>query len=102
MLEFNGLYENLTGLENVVFWAKLYGINDNIALERAENVIDKVKLSEWDDIHVSKYSYGMNKRLALARALVSDRDILILDEPTGGVDPESRFLIRNIMKELTN
>ena len=102
MLEFNGLYEKLTGLENVVFWAKLYGINSSLALEKAESVIEMVKLSEWSNAPVSKYSYGMNKRLALARALVSDPDILILDEPTGGVDPESRVLIRNIMKELAN
>ncbi|MCE7697317.1 MAG: ABC transporter ATP-binding protein [Methanobacterium paludis] len=102
MLEFNGLYENLTGLENIVFWANLYGIEGKIALERAKNVIEMVKLTEWNDTHVSKYSYGMNKRLALARALVSDPDILILDEPTAGVDPESRYLIRNMMKKLAD
>ncbi|MCE7699823.1 MAG: hypothetical protein K8E24_013740, partial [Methanobacterium paludis] len=71
--EFNGLYENLTGLENVVFWAKLYGMDGSVALERAKSVIEMVKLSEWNNIPVSKYSYGMHKRLALARALVSDR-----------------------------
>ncbi len=102
MLEFNGLYENLTGLENVIFWAKLYGIKGSEAVEKAKNVIEMVKLSEWGHAIVSTYSYGMNKRLALARALVSDPDILILDEPTAGVDPESRVLIRNIMKELAN
>ncbi|MCE7698631.1 MAG: ABC transporter ATP-binding protein [Methanobacterium paludis] len=73
-----------------------------MALERAKSVIEMVKLSEWNSIPVSKYSYGMNKRLALARALVSDPDILILDEPTAGVDPESRYLIRNIMKKLAD
>jgi ABC-2 type transport system ATP-binding protein len=102
MLEFNGLYENLTGLENLTFWANLYGVEGQTATDMAKKVIEMVKLSQWADTSVSKYSYGMNKRLAFARALVSDPDILILDEPTVGVDPESRYLIRNMMKELAN
>ena len=102
MLEFNGLYENLTGLQNLVFWAELYGMNGQKAHERAEILMGAVKLLEWADVQVVKYSYGMHKRLALARALVSDPDILVLDEPTAGVDPESRYLIRNMMKELAD
>lgn len=100
MLELTGLYGNLTGLENLIFWGKLYGIDDQSALEKAKNSINMVKLSKWTDVKVSKYSFGMDRRLALARALVTDPDILILDEPTASVDPESRYLIRNIMKEL--
>ena len=102
MLEFNGLYENLTGLQNLVFWAELYGMNCQKAHEQAKILMGAVKLLEWTDVPVVKYSYGMHKRLALARALVSDPDILVLDEPTAGVDPESRYLIRNIMKELAD
>lgn len=100
MLEVTGLYRNLTGLENLIFWAKLYGMKNQLALEKAKNVINLVKLSNWADVKVSKYSFGMDRRLALARALVTDPDILILDEPTASIDPESRYLIRNIMKEL--
>lgn len=100
MLEFDGLYENLTGLQNLIFWAELYGIEGQNAFEQAKNVIGSVKLSKWADIQVSKYSYGMCKRLALARALVHDPDIIVLDEPTVGVDPESRYLIRNMIKDL--
>ncbi len=59
-------------------------------------------MSEWADVEVSKYSFGMRKRLALARALISDPDILILDEPTVGVDPETRYLIRKMMKNLAS
>lgn len=100
MLELTGLYRNLTGLDNLIFWGKLYGIDNQSALEKAENAINLVKLSKWADVNVSKYSFGMDRRLALARALVTDPDVLILDEPTASVDPESRYLIRNIMKEL--
>ena len=101
MLEFDGLYEQLTGLQNLVFWAELYGMDSQKARKHAKKVIDLVKLSEWADIQVSKYSYGMCKRLALARTLVHDPDIIILDEPTVGVDPESRYLIRNMIKDLS-
>lgn len=100
MLEFNGLYDNLTGLQNLIFWAKLYGMKDPEALNRAKNMINSVKLSEWADNKVADYSFGMCKRLTLARSLVHDPDILILDEPTVGVDPESRYLIRKIIKDL--
>lgn len=100
MLEFNSLYENLTGLQNLVFWAELYGMEDQKALQRATFLLNCVNLSKWADLQVVNYSYGMHKRLALARALVCDPDILILDEPTAGVDPESRYMIRNMMKNM--
>ncbi|OPY25777.1 MAG: Trehalose/maltose import ATP-binding protein MalK [Methanobacterium sp. PtaU1.Bin242] len=100
MLEFDGLYEQLTGLQNLVYWAELYGLEDQNAITQAKEMIDSMKLSEWAGTKVAKYSFGMRKRLALARAMVCDPDILILDEPTVGVDPESRFLIRNMIKDL--
>jgi ABC-type multidrug transport system ATPase subunit len=100
MLEFDGLYEQLTGLQNLVFWADLYGMEDQKAVEQAKRVIDSVKLAEWADVQVAKYSYGMCKRLTLARALVHDPDIIVLDEPTVGIDPESRYLIRGMIKDL--
>jgi len=99
VLEFDGLYTQLTGLQNLVFWAELYGIEGQNAIKRAKHMIDLVKLFEWADVRVAEYSFGMRKRLNLARALVNDPDILILDEPTVGVDPESRYLIRNIIKD---
>lgn len=102
MLELDGLYEKLTGLENVIFWAELFGINGLKAVKRAKKVIKLVEMSEWDNILVSKYSFGMRKRLALARALISDPDIIILDEPTVGVDPETRYIIRKMMKNLAS
>ncbi|MBI5460159.1 ABC transporter ATP-binding protein [Methanobacterium sp.] len=102
MLELDGLYEKLTGLENVIFWAELFGITGSKAVGQAKKVIKLVEMSEWAHVLVSKYSFGMRKRLALARALISDPDILILDEPTVGVDPETRYLIRKMMKDLAS
>lgn len=100
MLEIDGLYEKLTGLQNICFWAGLHKIDDKTAKRSAEDAIDSMKLSGWADVKVAKYSHGMRKRLALARALVSDPQILILDEPTAGIDPESRYLIREMMRDL--
>ncbi len=100
MLEIDGLYEKLTGLQNILFWANLHNMDGQRAKKSANNVINSMKLSKWANIKVEKYSHGMRKRLAFARALVSDPHILILDEPTSGVDPESRYLIREMMKDL--
>ncbi len=98
MLEWDGLYLNLTGLENIVYWAEIYGLKRKKALKSAIKVIKQVQLIDWADTTISKYSHGMKKRLSFARAIVNDPDILVLDEPTSGIDPESRLVIRKLMK----
>ncbi|MDR2623940.1 MAG: ABC transporter ATP-binding protein [Methanobrevibacter sp.] len=100
LLEFNGLIANLTGMENLIFWGGLYSINKNEAISKSWTLLNLFKLSEWADVKVSKYSYGMEKRLGLARSLIADPELIVLDEPTLGVDPESRKLIRKIIKKL--
>ncbi len=85
-------------MENVVYWAEIYGQNKLEARENAVDAIQKVKLFDWADTLVSKYSHGMKKRLSFARAIINDPDILVLDEPTSGIDPESRILIRDLMR----
>jgi len=100
MLEFDGIYERLTGLQNLIFWAELYGMKRRKATEQAKVIINSLKLSEWADVQVVKYSYGMRKRLTFARALVSDPEFIVLDEPTVGVDPESRYVMRNMIENL--
>jgi ABC-2 type transport system ATP-binding protein len=102
LLEFNGLIDTLTGLENLIFWGGLYNIKKNKSILKANELLYLFKLNEWADTKVSKYSYGMKKRLGLARSLISNPELIILDEPTLGVDPESRQLIRQILVELSN
>jgi ABC-2 type transport system ATP-binding protein len=101
VLEFNGLLEDRTGLDNLIFWAGLYNIDKVDGLVLAERLMGLVQLEEWVDVKVGKYSYGICKRLAIVRCLISDPELLILDEPTLGVDPESRHLIRELLKDLS-
>ena len=98
MVEWDGLYLKLTGLENIMYWAELYGLEKGEALIRANEVVKNVQLIDWADTVVSRYSHGMKKRLAFARAIVNHPDILVLDEPTSGINPESKILIRKLMK----
>ncbi|MDR2830077.1 MAG: ABC transporter ATP-binding protein [Methanobrevibacter sp.] len=102
LLEFNGLIANLTGMENLTFWGGLYDINKKEAIPKSWELLKLFKLSEWADVKVSNYSYGMQKRLGLARSLIQNPELIVLDEPTLGVDPETRQLIRKIIKKLAN
>lgn len=90
MAQSDALYPELTGKENLVFFASLFGLKKAFLKERIEYVADLVQLQEAMDKKVSAYSGGMKRRLSLAIALVHDPQLLILDEPTVGIDPELR------------
>jgi len=81
------VYDTLTVRENVAFFARLYGVDDPAAVEDALSVVD---LSDRADSRVDELSGGMVRRASLACALVHDPDVLALDEPTVGLDPELR------------
>jgi ABC-2 type transport system ATP-binding protein len=92
------LYPMLTGLENMTFFAEsTAGKADQ---ERIENVLNSVRLWDDRDVQVKKYSKGMLQRLGLAITLYQDSDILILDEPTSGIDPIGRKEILEVLKSL--
>jgi ABC-2 type transport system ATP-binding protein len=86
----DALYEDLTGEENIRFFAVLYGLHGKQLSERVDWVLDFVGLSDRRHDKSGKYSGGMKRRLNLACALVHDPKVLFLDEPTAGVDPQSR------------
>jgi ABC-2 type transport system ATP-binding protein len=67
--------------------------------ERTAELLARVRLSDWADVRVKKFSKGMVQRLGLAAALVHDPDVLLLDEPTDGVDPVGRREIRDLLRE---
>jgi ABC-2 type transport system ATP-binding protein len=87
------LYDNLSGRENLSFFGKVQGLGGRALSERIDWALQFVQLSERSDDRVKTYSGGMKRRLNLAIALVHDPQILVLDEPTVGVDPQSRNAI---------
>jgi ABC-2 type transport system ATP-binding protein len=94
------LYENLTGEQNLKFFGQLYGLSGKELIERTEQVLQIVNLTERKKDRVKKYSGGMKRRLNIAAALLHRPSILIMDEPTVGVDPQSRNAIFESLKIL--
>ncbi len=92
------LYPMLTGLENITFFAE--AVSKTAGLERIEQVLKSVSLWDDRDVQVKKYSKGMLQRLGLAITLYQDSRILILDEPTSGIDPMGRKEILEVLKSL--
>jgi len=99
--EGDAYFADLSGVEAVTYAGRLVGMTRADAFQRAHQVLDYVELGEARYRLVEKYSTGMRQRLKLAQALVHDPDLLILDEPTEGVDPEARFHILNLIQELS-
>jgi ABC-2 type transport system ATP-binding protein len=87
------LYELLTGRENLEFFGRLYGLDGGRLRERVDAALDFVRLADRQHDRVGGYSGGMQRRLNIAAAIVHAPDVVLLDEPTVGVDPQSRNAI---------
>jgi ABC-type multidrug transport system ATPase subunit len=90
-------YLRLTAVENLAFFARMYGLSRRAALARAREVLDDVELTEAADVVVGVYSHGMQKRLSLARALLLAPPILFVDEATHDLDPEASVRARSLV-----
>ena len=95
-----GLYDNLKVWEYMDFLASCYGLSGLVARERCTNLLEQVKLADKEDFFVDSLSRGMKQRLCLARAMIHDPKLLILDEPTSGMDPRARVEFKELLKEL--
>jgi len=93
MPQSDALYTDISGLDNMLFFGRLFGLTGKALNQRAEEVLTLLKLIEDKQKLVSNYSGGMKKRLSLAIALLHNPEILILDEPTVGIDPVLRKAI---------
>ena len=98
LFENPSFYDYLTGRENMTLIARLRGVDNKSEINR---LLDMVSLLDRANDLVKKYSLGMKQRLALASALISDPDILILDEPTNGLDPEGIHIILALLQDLS-
>jgi ABC-2 type transport system ATP-binding protein len=94
------LYWKLTARENLEYFAALYHVPPSETKERIERSLAAVKLTDRAEDYVERYSTGMRQRLALARALLPDPPLIILDEPTVGLDPQSARDLRDRVREL--
>src|SRR2546426_1006896 len=94
------LYWKLTGRENLEYFAALYHVPPGETKARIEKVLAAVKLADRADDYVERYSTGMRQRLALARALLPDPPLVVLDEPTVGLDPQASRDLRDRVREL--
>jgi ABC-2 type transport system ATP-binding protein len=95
------LYPTLTGYENLRFWGNLYGLKGAELKERINEVADIIGLNERLKDKVKKYSGGMKRRLNIGAALLHKPDLLIMDEPTVGIDPQSRSHILDTVLKLS-
>lgn len=89
------LYWRLTGKQNLKFFAELYHIRDD---SRINYLVELFDLKKWEDELIMRYSTGMKHKLALARALLNDPPVLLLDEPTTGIDPQASYEIKKLLK----
>ncbi|MFP5112634.1 ABC transporter ATP-binding protein [Bacillaceae bacterium C204] len=102
MAQADALYGELTGEENLKFFASLFGLNKEAQKRRITYVANLVNLTDDLKKRVSAYSGGMKRRLSLAIALIQDPQVLILDEPTVGIDPELKLSIWKEFLRLKN
>jgi ABC-2 type transport system ATP-binding protein len=99
LLEKNGIYDRLTAHDNLQYFARLYGVKD--VEDRIKEQLELVGLTDRRDQKAGKFSKGMKQRLGLARAMIHDPEIMFLDEPSSGLDPEAQKMMRDIIQEMS-
>jgi ABC-2 type transport system ATP-binding protein len=100
LIETPEIYPSLTPREALMMIAEIRGVPSTERNKRIEEAVSEVRMEEWLDKRVGKFSKGMKQRICVASALLSDPTILLLDEPTNGLDPRGMSEVRDIVKSL--
>ena len=96
-----GLYEDLTVEENIIFFGRLFGVSRKEINKRIPALYEFSRLEPFKERLAGKLSGGMKRRAGIAQAMLNNPKILILDEPTAGLDPNERIRFRNLISELS-
>jgi ABC-2 type transport system ATP-binding protein len=96
------LYPDLTARENLVFWGKMYGLRGAPLRGRVDEVLETIGLSDRQNDRIAKFSGGMKRRVNIGAALLHKPAVIIMDEPTVGIDPQSRRNILDSVKDLNH
>jgi len=100
LTEQHGLYLRMTGMEYLEFFGKIYRLNETIRTKRSQKWLEFFGLAHVARNPIGQYSKGMRQKLALARTLIHEPPVLLLDEPTSAMDPESAQLVRKAISDL--
>ena len=95
-----GFYGNITGRQNLKYFSRFYSMSDAAANQRIGELLTYVGLDKVEK-PVASYSRGMKQRLGLAQALLNDPEVIFMDEPTNGLDPQGVMQFRNVIKDLS-
>ncbi len=94
------LYKKLTGREFVRFVGELYGVDSSIAERRLTDLLELLDMKENADNLIETYSHGMKQKTMIMAALIHDPDVVVLDEPTVGLDPRSAKVVKDVLRAL--
>ena len=96
------MYDGLTAYQNLRFFGKLYGIPKKKLEKRIDELLDLIDMKKWKDTKISKFSTGMKQRINIIRALLAEPKIIFMDEPTLGLDPQTTFSVREIIRDINS
>jgi ABC transporter, ATP-binding protein len=95
-----GIYDDMTVFEYMLFFAAAYGFTGYVARKKSEILLEQVGMTEKKDFYLNELSRGMQQKLCVARALIHDPELIIMDEPASGLDPRARYELKELLQEL--